>query len=118
MKKVKKIIEYGIFIAICISLVHFTRKYGNKETMKYYKELNFNGVVIKKYINKTQHNFSMLEIKHSGEDAQKVNLSTDISGLFNYVREKDSVVKVKGILKVHVYRNSTDSVFILNWNNY
>jgi hypothetical protein len=54
----------------------------------------------------------------SDKKIQEVNLSTDNSGLFEFVQEKDSIVKIQGMLDVHVFRNSEDMVFILKWNNY
>jgi hypothetical protein len=118
MQKIKRLSGYLIFIIAVILLIKFSNRYGNKQTVKFYNELSFNGIVVKKYINEKQHNYPILEIMQSDKKIQEVNLSTDNSGLFEFVQEKDSIVKIQGMLDVHVFRNSEDMVFILKWNNY
>ena len=118
MVKLKRILGFVLFLALIIFLNQLNTKCSNKQSMKFYMELNFKGVISKKYINKRQHNYPILEVMQLDEKIQEVNLSTDNSGLFEYVQEKDSIVKTQGLLNVHVYRNSIDTVFTLTWNNY
>jgi hypothetical protein len=118
MVKFKKFLGFVLFLILIVSINQLNTKCSNKQSMKFYMELNFNGIISKKFINKSQHNYPILEIKQSGKKIQEVNLSTDNSGLFEYVQENDSIVKKHGLLTVHVYRNAVDTVFTLSWNNY
>ena len=118
MSIIKRLLGYLLFIVAVISIIKFSNRYGNKQTERFYNELSFKGVIFKKYINKKQHNYPILEVMQSDKKIQEVNLSTDNSGLFEYVQEKDSIVKEQGLLNVHVYRNSFDTLFTLTWNNY
>lgn len=115
MEKFKKITGYFIFILLVVILISLSNRYGNYQTKKFYNELSFNGIISKKYINRKQHNYPILEIVRTDKKNQEINLSTDKSGLFEYVQVKDSIIKVPGSLDVHVFRNAKDTIFILKW---
>jgi hypothetical protein len=118
MTIIKKLVGYLIFFAVVFLIIKYSNRYGNNQTAKFYNELSFSGVISKKYINKKQHNYPILEVMKSDNKIQEINLSTDNSGLFEYVQKKDSVVKMRGSLDVHVFKNSIDKVFTLTWSNY
>jgi hypothetical protein len=117
MKKIKHLIGYLILIIIVIFLVKLNKQYGNDQIKNYYQKLALNGIVSKKYVDKKQHNYPILEIQ-SNEGIQEVNLCNDNSGLFDYVQESDSVVKIEGTLNVIVFRNNIETTFILKLNKF
>lgn len=116
LKSKFKILEYILFLIIVILLIFYSNYSSKRNCLKTTKELSFKGIIIKKYIDYKQHEYPILEVLTSNKNVQKINLSMDYSGLFDYVKINDSINKENGNLNVKVHRNSCDSIFVLQIN--
>jgi hypothetical protein len=113
MIKKKSIIEYAIFITIVILLILYSNYSDRKRCRTGFMELSFNGHIVSKFYDKKEHNFPILEISTVNEKIQQINLNGEYSGLFDYARKNDSIIKLSGEIKVHLFRNSIDTIFVL-----
>ena len=81
------------------------------DSIKLYK---FEGEVIKKFVDKKNHNHSTLILKNKyGE--QNVILTRDKSNLFDFVQIGDSISKEYGYLNVYVIRDNKVHEIILDY---
>jgi hypothetical protein len=112
--KRKSILGSVIFIIIIFGLSKYSDYSGRKKCNKHIKELNFNGIIVRKYLDEKQHNYAIIEVKALTNNIQKVNLTNEKSGLFNFAQKNDSIIKHSGDLKVHLFRASRDTIFVLN----
>ncbi|HKJ81250.1 MAG TPA: hypothetical protein VJ954_04455 [Ignavibacteriaceae bacterium] len=114
MIKKKSLIGYSVFIIVVILLFLISNYSSVNNCIKANQELSFNGHVIRKYIDKKNHENLILEIMDQGSKIKKIDLSVDHSGLYKYVQANDSIVKYFGSLKIMLYRNSTDTTFLFD----
>jgi hypothetical protein len=110
----KSIIGYSIFIIVVVILILYSNYSSVNNCIKANKELSFNGHVLRKYIDKKEHENLILEVIDEGGINKKIDLSLDYSGLYEYVQTNDSIVKYSGSLKVMVFRSSFDTILVLN----
>ena len=114
-KRVKHIFLIIGLIIMAIWFYFQIRKQGTcKEAENKEFHIEYNGVVIKKYIDKTNHNFEIIEIGNK-DQIQKIMMDWDKSGLFEYVKEEDSIIKELNSLEVKVYRNKIVTTFIIDY---
>jgi hypothetical protein len=99
------------------SIFFLLRPNQKKRCNEYSKKtlsISFNGVVIRKYIDKKQHYSRIILIQ--SDDTIPFAVTYDKSGLFNYIYLQDSIVKEYGENMVVVYRdNERDSTFNLDF---
>jgi hypothetical protein len=86
---------------------------GNKQCIKSVKNLTFNGIVDRKFIDNNNHGYSIVELHNYNGDSLQVNLTFDNSGLFEFLEKNDSVEKISGGFRVRLFRTSLDTTFIL-----
>ena len=113
MYKIKSTFGYIIFIILVIIIIIYSNYSNRNYCIKYLKELEFNGILTKKYIDKKQHNYPMIELYSLRNPRQQINLDLDQSGMFNYVETGDSLIKISGELKVLIYRGTKDTTYYL-----
>jgi hypothetical protein len=80
-----------------------------KQGVELYKIKEFKGKVLKKYIDKNNHQNKTLIIKDNGNE-KTVFMNADIGGVFEYISIGDSVSKNKGELFVLVNRKKIDTI--------
>jgi hypothetical protein len=105
---------YYIFLLLVVILFLNSNYETNKNCQTYFKQLSINGHVTRKYIDKKEHNYPILEVLTPEGSVQKINLSLDQSGLFEFVQINDSINKLSDSLRVNLVRSSVDTTFVLN----
>jgi len=114
MKKKNTILNYILFFIIVFILILIDNQSNLKHCRQYSNNLNFCGHIVKKYIDKKEHEDCILEVTSERNKVQKINLSLDHSNFFNYAQINDSVVKISGNKNVIVYRSSFDTIIVLD----
>lgn len=87
----------------------------NKICIQQYKKegsISYKGRVIARYLDKANHNSKIIEVSSKNN---KVNLDWDLSGLYDFIEVNDSIVKDRGSYEVHVYRNSDEYKFVIDY---
>lgn len=90
---------------------------NQKSCEEYYeqeKNIYFEGIITKKIINKNEHNYPILIIEGNGETI-RYNLTSDLSGLYDFAEIGDEIKKEKGFNEITVKRNSNEIVYILDY---
>jgi hypothetical protein len=103
------------FILVIIFLVYQTMNLPSCEV--YYeqeKEIHYNGIITKKFIDEKEHNYPIIKIDE-GEKIIVYNLSSDISGLFDFLKEGDRVIKRQGTNNIVVQRDGKEASFTLDY---
>ena len=88
-----------------------------KQGVKFYRSKDFQGRVIKKFINEDQR-FNKTIIIRRKYDKKTVLLNADIGGVYDYLTVGDSVVKNYGELFVLVNRNGNDTIINFKFRCY
>ena len=66
----------------------------------------FDGVVVDKFLDKTQHSVPVILVKNFGDnDPVKINLFLEASGLFEKFNKNDTVRKVSGSQEISIKQN-------------
>ena len=60
-----------------------------------FKKEQFGGRIVKKYIDKKQHNYEMLVIQMGGGKDSLLNFSADKSGFYDFIQVNDSIIKLE-----------------------
>ncbi|HPR86325.1 MAG TPA: hypothetical protein PLG33_09740 [Prolixibacteraceae bacterium] len=108
-KYLKKVFEFCVFIALIFLMIKW-EDYSHKKFLEKYKKAKFEGQIIKKYIDRKQHNYQMLVIqKKEGRDSTYYD--TDSSGFWDFVEIGDSVIKIENSNEIKVVNKDT-SFFI------
>jgi hypothetical protein len=89
-----------------------------KQGVKLYKNYSVQGRVIKKFINKENHNDKTIIIKEKYNQENILILDADIGGIYDYIVVGDSVVKNNGELFVLVNRNGNDTIIDFKFRCY
>ncbi len=109
-----KVFKISIFLILFGSILYGIDYYNNiaffKETLK----TNFKGELIKKVIDKQDHNIPKLTIS-CFEKTVVFDLATDESGLFEYVSVGDSIEKIPNSMNVRVYNARNDTILKLKF---
>lgn len=119
MKTTKKIfyIAIYVFLLFCIINSIYLSIYEDKlieehinEQHEELKSLVLNDVVESKFIDIENHSFRIIIFKNN----KKFNIiNSDTLGFFNYIENKDSIVKDKGSDTIKVFRNGILNKFKL-----
>mgnify|MGYP005992288091 CR=1 FL=1 len=88
-----------------------------KQGVELYKIKEFKGKVLKKYIDKNNHQNKTLIVEENS-DEKTVILNADIGGIYEYISIGDSVSKNMGELFVLVNRNKTDTIINFKFRCY
>lgn len=118
MKLRHKILFTVIALTIVIILVNILGPDYESLRRDAYESLRyevFSGVVLKKFRDKNNHDYPTIELRNA-YGTQLIRLQLDESGLYNFVQEKDSIVKDYGSYVVKVYRQDKLFQFTLNYD--
>lgn len=88
-----------------------------KQAVSYYKNEEFDGKVIEKYIDKKSHNYQTIIIWENYAK-RRVIFNDAVRGAFDYITVGDSIVKNKDELFVLIIRNSKDTIFEYDFGGY
>jgi len=120
MIKMIKSEKYFPILAIIVGVVFFTymtRKENEKLPEYYQKEeaTEYMGVVIRKYVDKSNHNWKTLIVENNCTEIKTI-WNADKSGFFEFVNEGDSIVKISGSYMIQVYNNNfLIKTFKIDW---
>jgi predicted house-cleaning noncanonical NTP pyrophosphatase (MazG superfamily) len=118
MRKERIFNVLGIIMIIAGVIIFIMSPSTKENCINSYSELrseSYIGIVTKKYVDKDEHYFITVEIKLKDEITSWI-LDNDKSGLYDYLKIGDSIVKKNGTYKVRIYRKSkVDTVFILDY---
>ncbi|MEG9329213.1 hypothetical protein V6B16_14815 [Salinimicrobium catena] len=78
------------------------------------KSEKYNGIVTEKYIDSINHMYKKVILKNSSK-TNIILLDDEKSGLFRYLKNGDSIFKKNNSLKVHIKRNTSDTIFNLDY---
>jgi hypothetical protein len=108
-KYLKKILGFCVFITLIFLMDKFF-ELDHKRFLENYRRAKFEGKVVKKYIDRKQHNYQMLVIqKKEGRDSTYYD--TDSSGFWDFVEIGDSVIKIENSNEI-IVANKDTSFFI------
>ena len=80
-----------------------------------YVNIEYKGIINRKFEDNENHSLPTLIIKEKNQ--RKIFGSfRDISGLYKYSQEGDSIIKENGSLKVKIKRDGKDTIFSLDFN--
>ena len=112
----RKIIVLVSFLIVSVWLLNKINNHGSCNDAEEMEQKNYyNGVVIKKYIDKNNHNYKIVEIKGLDRQVHKELMDWDKSGLFEYIEKGDSIVKELNTLKVSVFRDKVEFFFLIDY---
>lgn len=116
--KLKKAKLIYTLVALSIGIVWFyfqIKKQGTcQDAEKMELNVEYNGIMLKKYIDKSNHLFEIIEIGNKNR-IQKIMLDWDESGMYEFVEIGDSIVKELNTLEVKVFRKNAKTTFIINY---
>lgn len=88
-----------------------------KQGVELYRTKNFKGKVLRKFVDKKNHNNKTIIIKEN-ESEKIIFLDADIGGVYEYISIGDNLKKNKGELFVYINRNNLDTIFNLKFRCY
>jgi len=88
-----------------------SRQTHERELANWCKEMEYEGKVIKKYLDTANHYSRTILLVDSLGEGQSIIDNFDNSGFYDYVNAGDSIVKEKESLDVTVFRDGRDTVF-------
>lgn len=74
-----------------------------------YRQEEFQGTIIKKFIDRNEHNFNKVIITED-QDIRTVLFDIETSGIYDYFEIGDSIIKEAGTLQIRVIRHDKDTV--------
>jgi len=102
------LIIIAIFLASAFLQVSNNEKHDPCVYQEKFRQLDWNGIVVKKYIDKTYHNLKTLEIEKNLVQTEKVqHWALFENGNFEKVEIGDSIVKKQGLLHVSLFKPDT-----------
>ena len=115
----KKIWRIWTIVGFFVIIAFFAYKLSNQKSCSYYykneKKKFYSGIITNKYVDKKEHNNKFIELENEYNNL-KLLMNNDLSGLFEYVRVNDSIIKKKDSYLISVYRNSKkDTIFELDY---
>ena len=87
----------------------------NCNHFKSLRNVTYNGVVINKFIDSTQHNYPTVVIRQIDNSIYKFDLTHDKSGLYGFLLIGDTLVKRKGSYNINVSRYEMEKTFELDY---
>ena len=109
------LINAAVFIAllIVISLLWLLTPSGNCIAEDYLRKKLIRGYITEKYYDRESHMYPTLVL--SGSQDKFVIHEYDKSLFYSYVHPGDSIYKDSGSLEITVFRESSDTTFIINY---
>lgn len=110
----KKVLKVSIFLILFASLIYGIDYCSDKSFNKKMDTLKLNGKVVKKYVDKKDHNrlkLIILENKYS----ITLDLVNETSGLYDYIQVGDSIRKIENKRDVRIYNTNKDSIFVMSF---
>lgn len=105
-------------ILIILGFVFFQKDYLNSNCVQQQLELNdleFKGVLVKKFLDSTNHNRPVFILKDSsGESEVKLYSNTMMIKLYNLSTKNDSLIKVNGKDTIILISNEHSFKFVLD----
>ena len=106
----------GLIVAIIFFFVISRNIKGCDEAYLEFYDLSFNGLVLKKYIDHSNHALKTIDLKYSNDITWSiVYFNFDYSGLYEYIQEYDSIVKRENSYRVTVYRGDNTIEFDVDY---
>lgn len=125
MVKFKSIIE--IWFVICIvgfiiilkwfDTITPTREEEIKNVISSYRNKYYSGIIVKKYIDREEHNFKKIILKENHLE-RTLLFNMEIGGIYDFFTEGDSLIKEKGSLQVRVIRKDLDTLINMQFVKY
>lgn len=103
------------FLLVITFLIYQTL--NQKSCRDYFEEeksICFDGVITNKFVDKNEHNYPILIIDGNDETI-RYNMTSDLSGLFDFVEIGDEIIKEKGFNQISVKRDIKKVVFFLDY---
>jgi len=95
----KAIIFFGLFLTavyFCVPSINYTNcLYGEN-----FRQIEFEGIVIRKYLDKANHSTPIAELMTFKDSIERISLFGDHSGIFKRIRDGDSLKKNKGTSEI------------------
>ncbi|WP_339700045.1 hypothetical protein [uncultured Marixanthomonas sp.] len=121
MKKVYIFILFLILLsAVLLIIFLFYNKVlemTDKKASDFYKEDDYKGIVVNKFIDTEQHNYHKVVVKKE-ENQQTILFDHENGGLFEFIKIGDSLTKTRGNLKIRLQRENLDTIIkmeIYDW---
>jgi len=118
MKKYRKLLAIIIFIIVAVFIVYRglvsvriiipEHEIAQKQIVNNYKSLCYSGKITKKYIDRNDHSYEKVIINNENQNTT-LRFSFEASGLYDYLRIGDSIIKKKDSLSVRVIRSHIDT---------
>ena len=112
-----------LMILVIIGGVWFvnTREYSDEDyfkAVKMYKRNTYEGRVLDKYIDKRYYEYITLMEYYKIKTT--ISMDLEISGLYDYIKVGDSLIKKSGEMQVRIIRESEnlDTIYQMQFNNY
>lgn len=103
----------GLILVACAITYGVLKSNSNQDIVDYYKDLEFNGIVVSKFVDSDNGNSRTITVLDSSGSKESIVDNFDRSGLYNHISYGDSIVKNRGDLKIIVSRKGSDSIFEL-----
>jgi hypothetical protein len=118
----KRLISFIVLVPIVIVVLWGIKHIPSqselcKQGVELYSNKNFRGKVLRKFIDKENHNNKTVIIKEN-ESEKIIFLDADIGGVYEYISIGDNLMKNKGELFVSINRNNLDTIFNLKFRCY
>lgn len=107
-----------VLFGLIKTVIFFIKNYESKhevclEMEQRWKEKEMNGLINLKFIDSTNHNLKTTKYTHKNSSGSWI-FAWDYSGLFEFLKEGDFVIKKTNSLEVFVIRDGIKYNFILN----
>jgi len=103
MRRLTKVNKAIIFFGLVFTAVYFcvpSVNYTNCLSGEHFRQIAFEGVVLRKYLDKSDHSTPIAELKNYKNSIEKIYLFGDHSGLFDRIAAGDSLKKNKGTIEI------------------
>jgi hypothetical protein len=101
LRKYKYLVVFLLFLLVIYAMVPSVN-YTNCLNSQKFQVLIFDGVVVNKYLDKSQHSTPIVEIKNFEGRIDSVDLLGDHSGLYNKMRVNDTLKKESGSNEIQI----------------
>ncbi len=105
MKSIFKKYKYLIIFIIFLLLVYIavpSINYTNCRIDQRFREISFDGVVVNKYLDKTQHSQPKVEILDLENNLIRIYLYNEATGIYDKIRTNDTLRKKSGSNEIQV----------------
>ena len=95
----KGLIFFGLFftaVYFCVPSINYTNcLYGEN-----FRQSEFEGVVVRKYLDKSNHSVPVAELRNYKDSIKRISLFGDYSGLFERINNGDSLKNNRGTMEI------------------